>query len=101
MDMAEADIARVRELFNGALELSGPERGAFLAGACGGDAALKAKVEGLLAAAERDDEFLASATASAPEWREGGAAPVRERAGTTIGPYKLLQVIGEGGFGTV
>src|SRR5262249_45601827 len=27
--------------------------------------------------------------------------PVRERPGTVIGPYKLLQVIGEGGMGTV
>ncbi|MBX9736604.1 MAG: protein kinase [Phycisphaerales bacterium] len=29
------------------------------------------------------------------------ASPLTEAAGTTVGPYKLLQVIGEGGFGTV
>src|SRR5207237_2439612 len=29
------------------------------------------------------------------------AVPLRERPGTVIGPYKLLQQIGEGGMGTV
>ena len=31
----------------------------------------------------------------------GGAALPGEQAGDVIGPYHLLQVIGEGGFGTV
>lgn len=30
-----------------------------------------------------------------------GAVPFAEKPGDMIGPYKLLQVIGEGGFGTV
>ena len=42
-------------------------------------------------------ESLASAMESSTAW----AAPIQELAGSRIGPYKLLQLIGEGGFGSV
>jgi len=38
---------------------------------------------------------------SSPDSAATIAAPLREGPGTRIGPYKLLQLIGEGGFGTV
>ncbi|MBK8977823.1 MAG: serine/threonine protein kinase [Planctomycetes bacterium] len=80
---------RVRQLFGEALERAATERAAFLAQVCGDDAPLRQLVEQLLADHAELDAVL-------PEARATG-----ERPGDLIGPYKLLEVIGEGGFGTV
>jgi serine/threonine protein kinase len=86
-----------REVFTAALMKEGPtERAAFLNQACADDAALRQRVESLLAANQELGSFMdvPSSTASiAP-------APL-ESVGAQIGPYKLLQQIGEGGMGTV
>src|SRR5262245_66033407 len=87
-----------QSIFLAALELPTPaERAAYLKGACGADPALLANVRELLAAHEKDDGFLdrppPCATVDEP--------PVAERAGAVIGPYKLLEQVGEGGFGVV
>src|SRR5262249_15958248 len=64
-----------------------------------GDQQLRGQVEELLAAYPKVEDFL--------EPRAPGPvaavdeAPVTERPGTAIGPYKLLEQIGEGGMGTV
>jgi hypothetical protein len=83
-------------LFCGALERSSPgERAAYLDAACGPDAGLRARVEALLRAHEQAGGFLRDQ----PEVGDPGATvdePVRERPGTVIGPYKLLEQIGEG-----
>ncbi len=63
-----ADAGRVRELFERATELPREERGAFLAGACAGDASLRAEVESLLAFDGVDDAFLEERP-SRPRWR--------------------------------
>jgi len=98
-----ASASRIREIFDGALERTGDARRAFLDGACVGDASLRANVDALIAAAESEDAFLSQPTAGAvaAEAAETIAAPIREGPGTRIGPYKLLQLIGEGGFGSV
>ncbi len=98
--MTDPKHERLRSLFDRALELSPIERAAFLARECGGDATLKLRVEALLAAAE-DDRFLGSPTGPKPETRTDSSAALAEGPGTRIGPYKLLQQIGEGGFGVV
>ena len=86
-----------RDLFLEALEKPGPiERAAFLDEACRSDAALRAAVEELLAN-HHDDSFLEDPSFSMPTVI---SAPT-ERAGERIGRYRLLQEIGEGGFGTV
>jgi serine/threonine protein kinase len=86
-------------IFSEALQRPTPEaQAAFLEAACAGDAALRRSVEELLRAHERAGSFLAAKHA------EPGATceeTVRERPGTVIGPYKLLEQIGEGGFGVV
>ena len=67
--------------------------------ACGDDPALRARVEALLRAHERPLGLLDAAR------RGHGRRPIprrpRERPGTVIGPYKLLEQIGEGGMGIV
>jgi serine/threonine protein kinase len=85
-------------IFLRALELPSPaERAAYLEGACAGHPELRAEVEALLRADERCGDLL-----DLPEQRIATVAdPITERPGTAIGPYKLLEQIGEGGFGVV
>ena len=85
---------RVESAFNGALEKgSGVERDAYLNDVCGDDPDLRSHVELLLNAHEEAGDFL-----KPPPTEEAGG---REGAGSVIGRYKLLQEIGEGGFGVV
>jgi eukaryotic-like serine/threonine-protein kinase len=96
--MPPTDVDRVKTILAEAIEKVGPDRRAFLDQACGSDAILRAEVESLLASAEEAGEFLQSPTAGAPAASED---PLREGPGSIIGPYKLLELIGEGGFGSV
>jgi WD40 repeat protein/serine/threonine protein kinase len=87
------------ELFNQALGLPPGERTAYLEGACGGDAKLRAAVESLLQLHGEAKSFM-----KAPEFGATVAllaATIEEKAGDRIGRYKLLQRIGEGGCGIV
>src|ERR1043165_7780359 len=90
------DRAQVRELYMEAAELPYDQRPAFLDRKCAGDAVLRAEVESLLASAARWPAFMDSPTSS-PKF----TAAAGEAAGTRIGPYRLLQEIGHGGFGSV
>jgi len=74
---------------------SEPDRAAFLTQTCGDNTDLRAKVEALLKADANVGGFLATKNKSTIP-----AAPL-ERPGQIIGRYKLLQLIGEGGFGSV
>ena len=88
--------ARAEATFNSALERPPAEREAYVAQACGDDTVLIAEVHGQLAAHEGAGEFLKTDAVLSPETQ----TPT-EREGERIGRYKLLQEIGEGGFGTV
>ena len=72
-------------------------RAAFLHRACGDDAALAEQVRSLLAASEQAGSFLNAPLVDSPPTIDSPT----ERLGARIGPYKLLQQIGEGGFGIV
>src|SRR5437773_2374111 len=91
---------RANDLFLKGLEMrSAGERQEYLDAACAGDPALRAEVESLLEASARAGSFL-----EAPAPRPVATVDqqsIREGPGTVIGPYKLLQQIGEGGMGTV
>jgi serine/threonine protein kinase len=81
---------QANDLFLKALALpTADERRAYLAQACT-EPELRAEVEALLDASDRAGNFL-----------EHPVSNLAERPGTVIGPYKLLEQIGEGGFGLV
>jgi tetratricopeptide (TPR) repeat protein len=88
-----------RDLFEAALDLPPENRAAYLDGVCGGDAALRQRLEGLLSKHGRAGSFLEEPALSALATVD--ERPLSERPGTLIGPYKLLEQIGEGGFGVV
>jgi tetratricopeptide (TPR) repeat protein len=75
------------------------ERRAYLVAACGTDLALRRGVEALLRKHENAGSFLESPASALADTVEEPA--VTERPGTVIGAYKLLEQIGEGGFGIV
>ena len=87
-------------IFSAALEKKTPaERSAYLNEACGDDAVLRQNVEELLKLQPEADEFLKSPPAQLVPSADS-LSPV-EGLGAVIGSYKLLELIGEGGFGDV
>src|SRR5262249_62184879 len=74
------------------------ERQSFLDRACCGDADLRQEVEQMLALRSQADGFLESPLPALVATMDEA---VHETAGSVIGPYKLLEPIGEGGFGVV
>ena len=74
------------------------KRATYLDQVCVGDQALRERVEGLLEIHEKEKSFLKSNDAIEPTIDR---SPVTESPGQQIGRYKLLQEIGEGGFGVV
>jgi serine/threonine-protein kinase len=74
-------------------------RGAYLDQACDGDAELRARLDDLLAAHDAADSHLDIPPLAATTARTAGLKC--ESEGDFIGPYKLLQRLGEGGMGVV
>ncbi|HMC67496.1 MAG TPA: serine/threonine-protein kinase [Gemmataceae bacterium] len=91
-------LDRLESLFAAALQKPSADRAAYLDQACADDPALRQRVEALLRAQEAAGSFLES---PAPAMVATVDDPITERPGTVIGPYKLLEQIGEGGFGVV
>jgi eukaryotic-like serine/threonine-protein kinase len=106
MTRPEPDL---KAIFSEALDHpAGLERSAYLDRACEGDAALRLRVESILEAHDQAGAFLGSAAGSRAmvDDPRGSTASldrpaILEGPGTRIGPYKLLQQIGEGGMGVV
>ncbi len=87
-------------IFLQAVEIPTPaDRRFYLDGACRGDAQLRDEVEALLTAGEHAGDFLES---PAPGLTAAiDSSELSEQSGSVIGPYKLLEQIGEGGMGVV
>src|SRR5262245_33270663 len=112
----------IEKLFDAALQLPSAEaRAAYLHSACGTDVNLRQHVEALLKAHEGAGTFLEHAPPGARAASEAAAAcvansptsdtvpadassphvPPAEKAGDHIDRYRLLEKLGEGGFGVV
>jgi len=89
-------------ILNAAVDLPPAERAAYLDDACKGDAALRERVEDLLRAHEQAEGFM-EGSPSGVDFKRTQVVNIRltEKPGDSIGRYKLLQQIGEGGCGVV
>src|SRR5216110_1892843 len=96
-------MKREEEIFEQAIALPSPEpREGFLLRACGEDRALRRRVDEVLGAFQDAGQVAFLQTADRSDVTPTlPAAPLAEGPGTRIGRYKLLQQIGEGGFGVV
>jgi WD40 repeat protein len=105
--MSDAD-QHLMTLFSAALDCASvAERAAYLDQACGQDTAIRVRVEALLRAHEGVGRFLEPGPAESPAAdparppTEAAMSPRPEAGAVVAGRYKLLEVIGEGGMGTV
>ncbi len=83
-------------IFAEALRLPPEERATFLAQSTHGNPELRRRVESLLASYQAG-VFLEQPAAPQLRPRLHDTVPLTEKPGDTIGRYKLLQQIGEGG----
>jgi len=86
--------ARIKEIVGEALERELGERSAYLDSACAGDPELQAEAESLLAAHGDADGLSENPWAATTLADAGGVAK-------TVGPYRLIRVLGVGGMGQV
>ncbi len=96
MNLSSPDV---KSIFGQAMEIASPTaRAAYLDQACGADADLRAEIETLIKYHERAGEFMGKPVLG--EATEGYES-ITERPGAVIGPFKLMEQIGEGGMGLV
>ena len=93
---------KIQNLFHAALEIAeGPSRQSFLENACGDDRELFEELKELLLHHESAPEDYLSNPPNPADLPTASIQTAIERPGVSIGRYKLLQQIGEGGFGVV
>jgi eukaryotic-like serine/threonine-protein kinase len=91
---------QITSIFHSAIEREGTERRAFLDGACGGDDALRRKVESLISSHENAGSLL-----DAPAYERGAELLAGEHQaelpGSKLGRYRIVRLVGAGGMGEV
>jgi serine/threonine protein kinase/tetratricopeptide (TPR) repeat protein/Flp pilus assembly protein TadD len=96
------DPEKAKAIFLEAVENHAPEQWAeFLDAACHDAPDLRRRVEELLDAHQGEDSLLDRGVGNRDSLLPTFAQPITEGPGTVIGRYKLLEQIGEGGFGVV
>ncbi len=86
-------------IFKAAINLPADDRAAYLEQACGTDAELRRDVESLLRAHDDPSTLMQESTLRPDRSRHQSA--ISERPSAVIGPYTLVEQIGEGGMGVV
>lgn len=98
--MEQERLRQIETIYNEAGPLTGPERKAFLDGACAGDASLRAEVESLLKCDSGEETIL-----DKPAMHFAAESLAVEGAGLLtgrkLGRYQLLGLAGRGGIGDV
>ncbi len=94
-DRSSIDWQCAKEIFGDALELSTPQRAVLLDRRCGKDSPLRRTVEDLLRAHSASSSLFVESTPRPDAVR--ATAPPPEQ----IGPYRVSELLGEGGFGRV
>ncbi len=91
---------QVKEIFQSAVALPPGERDEFLAQACSGNDLLRQDVESLIAAHEKEGSFIDS-----PAYQVAAGLFLDDdeelRAGSVIGSYEIISMLGKGGMGKV
>jgi len=95
--MNEMNLSEAERIFHAAMDIeNATQRADYLKQACDGNPALLAQVHRLIAATSAMEDFMPTEPGEA-----AGEVTISEGAGALIGRYKLLQKLGEGGFGVV
>ena len=96
---------QIDAIFQAALTRDPADRAAFLDEACAGNAAVRAKVEALLAADEQARSFIESPALEGAARREAARREAEDQTPAvehrTLGPYQVVSRIGAGGMGEV
>ena len=97
------DKGKLESIFHAALELqTEEERAEYVRQACEGDDELRDRVTRMLRALKQSDSvFSMDGSGASEKLHADSSALISEGPGSLIGEYKLLQKIGEGGFGVV
>jgi non-specific serine/threonine protein kinase/serine/threonine-protein kinase len=97
--MTREEWQRVKEILHKALDQPRSLRAAFLDSACNGDLTLRGEVESLLASHDEAGTFIEEPVAAAPKL----TPPIQDNLGigSDLGPYRIVQLIAEGGMGAV
>ena len=91
---------QIDQLFHAALQRGPSQRATFIAESCADDEALQKEIEDLLASHEQSESFIETPAADvAAELLTEGSAGLA--VGQTIGPYKVVDLLGKGGMGQV
>ena len=94
--LASPSWARIEAAWRAAIDAPPGQRAAVLDAACGEDAALRARVEDLIAADADSERVIVEAVAAGTRLLASGAAN-----GRRVGPYRLERELGRGGTSTV
>ena len=97
--MTREEWQQIKAILHNALEVPRAERAAYLDGACNGNTQLRAEVESLLASHDEAGTFFDPPAPAAPKVTR--PLPDSLGGGAGLGPYRVVQLIAEGGMGAV